>query len=118
MLKSPELKKSLETDEFARFIDLSVIRFSGSERRKLRLSANFYQKASQEERAKVKHENFNVDIEISVSRFYVVRKLIWFSLKYDQFGDYLFPFIPIIAIVFFFFLKGSWQGSFEQLAFK
>lgn len=53
--------------------------------------------------------------EIPVNSSIVFRKWIWFALTRDKFGDYLFPLIPVLFFLGFFFLKHSWQGSFSLI---
>lgn len=60
-------------------------------------------------------EMINIKYDIELSRIYFVRKLISFCLKYDKFGDYLFPLIPVIAVIGCFIFKSEWQGSFSGL---
>lgn len=60
-------------------------------------------------------EMVSIKYDIELSRIYFMRKLISFCLKYDKFGDYLFPLIPVIAVVVCFIFKLEWQGSFAGL---
>jgi hypothetical protein len=110
--KSLRLKKAVEENEdFFRFVQLSIIRFKEWPLTKLRLSFTFTSTGS----GNGEQPNFNVDHDITFSRFFFLRKLVSFCLKGDKFGDYLFPIIPVLGNIAFFIFKSGWQGSLEQL---
>jgi len=114
--KSERLKYAIETnDRFFRYIQLNITRQAGWPLTRLNLSAGFC--ASGRE-GKDDQEQFYVDYEISLSRLFIFRKFILFSIKFDKFGDYLFPLIPVLVNVGFFFFKSEWQGSFQSLVLK
>ena len=52
-----------------------------------------------------------------MGRIYFTKKMIRYCLKYDEFGDFIFPLVPIFAFLLFFFLKSDWQGNFSSLLF-
>lgn len=91
-------------------IHYSLIRNSSSQLRKLRISTRLEVVENEANR-----EVVDTYYDIRLSRIYFMRKLISFCLKYDKFGDYLFPLIPVIAVVFCFIFKSEWQGSFAGL---
>lgn len=111
--KSEELKFVLNSNDQAfRLVQVSSSRLPEWPLHKLRLSFSFSATAPN---SSSHSRSFYVDHDISVSRFLVIRKLILFSVKYDKFGDYLFPLVLVIAVVGFFFFKGQWQGGFASL---
>lgn len=113
---SDRLKHAYEiNDKYLNHVQLSVIRFPDWPLTQLRLSATF--QASGRE-GKNDNAQFGVDHDIKVSRFFVLKKLILFCIKYDKFGDYLFPLIPVLTVLGFFFFKLDWQGSFFSIFIK
>ena len=46
-----------------------------------------------------------------VTPFYPILLFIWFCLRYDKFGDFLFPLIPVLLNLGFFLFNEDWQGS-------
>ena len=113
--KKPELQQMLEADRSVQIYDLKVLQLTPERPRELRLSQNFYRNVSQEERAQGKESRFSVEIEIKVTRLYIIGKMIWFSFRHDKFGDYIFPIIPLAANMMFFVFNDDWQGSFNQI---
>lgn len=55
------------------------------------------------------------ETNISVSLWYLIKRLIVFCLKHDKFGDYLFPFVPVILNLLFLLFKTEWQGSLRNI---
>jgi len=109
--KSPRLKKAVEeNDDFFRFVQLSIFRFPGWPLTKLRLSVTFTSTGN----GNGDSPNFTVDHDIRVSRVFFLQKLISFCFTTDKFGDYLFPLIPVLFNICFFFFKPEWQGSLHQ----
>ncbi|MEP1094036.1 MAG: hypothetical protein ABJG78_02940 [Cyclobacteriaceae bacterium] len=87
--------------------------------RKVTLSLDYSRTLTKEEREDHSTSQSNrISIEKKVSLQLVLRKTIWFCIKYDKFGDYIFPFIPILANTLFFFLSSKWQGGFYELILK
>jgi hypothetical protein len=106
-----QLKSTIkEGSSDARFVQLNVVRQNNS-LVKLKLSA-VYQIIILIGNRQQQH---NIDIDIKVSRLYFLRKVLIFCFKYDKFGDYLFPLIPVITVVGCFIFKSEWQGSFAGL---
>jgi hypothetical protein len=107
-----QLRWSVENDPQFRLVTTTIIRSSNTALRNLKLMLTFY-------RAKKIREddfpNFTVDQEIEVSRRFIFRTILIYCIKYDKFGDYLFPFIPIAINLIFFFTKREWQGSIFSL---
>jgi hypothetical protein len=111
--KSERLKYSIETNDPQLWLtQFSVIRLSAWPLTQLRLSAHL--NASKRE-GENDMPQFNVEHDINVSRFLLFRKLIFFCIKYDKFGDYLFPIIPVFINLLFFLLKSEWQGSVNKI---
>ncbi len=108
---SPELERLLRTDRDARLLQVTTIRFEGRGIRSIRLVANFQSSKA----APNTDNNFYATHDLTVSVSFFLRNFILFCVKYDKFGDYLFPFVPIGVNTIFFFAKGDWQGSFHKL---
>jgi hypothetical protein len=106
--KSERLEDAIKTNKPFHVVSFDATRLPGWPMTRIRLAATF---ASSGRARMNDHTNYFENHDITVSWFYVLRKLIKFSLKEDKFGDYLFPFIPVIINALFFLLKRDWQGS-------
>jgi hypothetical protein len=111
--KAPTLKELLETGN-ARLLGISMTRFDATEFRKIRLDAQFY--INQPIRENNAGNNLSSAIDIKLSRFFFIKKLIIFCVRYDKFGDYLLPIVPLFINLAFFFCRSSWPGSLTALA--
>jgi hypothetical protein len=109
---NPELA-ILESDANTRLIDMKVHRIFQSIR-KLRLSAIFYVTVSHANAGPMDN-NLVANLDIVVTRIFILRKLLLFSLLHDKFGDYLFPLTLVLLNVVFFVLKTDWQGNLFSL---
>jgi hypothetical protein len=109
---STDLQEIKEKNLDPRITTTNIIRHAGNSIRHLKLSVNFHR--SQPKLGSIIYD-FTVDYDIVVSRQYFLKKLIVFSLKYDKFGDYLFPIIPIVINLAIFLSHSEWQGSFRNL---
>lgn len=111
--KSELLRDAIESnDQSFRHIQTNVYRLPGLPLHKLRFSFSF--NAAHRNSGTQGHQ-FSVDLDITVSRLIAFRKLVTFCIKYDKFGDYIFPLIPTAIVIIFFFFKTGWQGSFKSL---
>jgi len=110
----PELQKEIDSG-ISSPVSLKVIRFNPKERRKIKLSQTFYKRLSEEERQQNVHQNFNIEIDLNLSRFFLFRKFFWYCVKHDKFGDYLFPLLLCIANLSFFVFSTQWQGGFNHI---
>lgn len=113
--KSPRLKRAIEDQGELKPVQLRFVRFSEWPLTKLRLAASFQSRTDQ---SLNETPSFSIDHDIHVPRIYQWYRLIMFSVKYDKFGDYLFPLIPVLINFYFFTVKTEWQGSFYHLFLK
>lgn len=114
LAKWPDLAWLKENDKDLRLQETHVMRFEEKSLTKLTLSLTFY-KTLKLDSETYANSNVTTRIEIKVPRLFIVRTLVLFCVKYDKFGDYLFPLIPGIVNLVFFFSKPEWQGSFRSL---
>ena len=111
--KSERLRDAYEAgDKFLTLSSFDVVRLSNWPLTRLRLIVNFNASGR---KGKEDQAQFSEYHDILLSRFYVIRKLISFSIKEDKFGDYLFPLVAVLLNVGFFLLKKEWQGSVYQI---
>lgn len=109
---SARLRNAIEiNDPYFRLNQWSITRAS-SGLRDLKLTGYFQGSGRQDANDQ---QQFSVDYQITVSKTYVFAKLVKFCVKYDKFGDYLFPLVPVVSVFLFFLLKSDWQGSFYSL---
>jgi len=59
--------------------------------------------------------NPNFEIDIKVSWKFRLKKFLIFCFRKDKFGDYLFPFVPVILNLLFLLFKTEWQGSLRNI---
>lgn len=104
-----ELRRALENHEPGHLIEMQVVRPAGRSIRNPRLSALYYLPG--EDGGK----NVTANHDIKVSWWFVIGKLLIFSLRYDKFGDYIFPILLVVLNACFFLLLGDWQGSIRSL---
>lgn len=78
---------------------------------KLRLTAKLHSSIP----ISIEGNTFTTDIDISIPWRFYIRKLFWYSVRHDKFGDYLFPMIPVFINFLMFFLKSDWQGGFKSI---
>lgn len=111
--KSEDLKNAIESnDQFFRLNQINVDRLPNWPLHRLRLVFAFH---ASHRASSTQSNQFSVEYDITVSRLLAVRKLVVFSVKYDKFGDYLFPLVPVVLAVYFFIFKHDWQGSMASL---
>lgn len=92
-------------------IDTFVTRFPHNPMTKLRLIARF----STSDSLPNGSNSFDSVCDFETSKLYIFKKMVRFCVKYDKFGDYLFPLLPVLVNVCFFVFASEWQGSIWSL---
>ena len=110
---SQELSDRYKSNLRDGLISMSVAREKVSNRRKLQFKST-YQRFESEARNKF-GTNYVVTINQSVSRFYLWRKFFWYCLKYDKFGDHIFPLFLVAINILLVLFNLDWQGNIYQL---
>jgi hypothetical protein len=108
--KSSELKWASENDPNFRVISTFFTRQTSS-LLKLTIKVRFYISF----RARNRSPELEVSHDITVPRYFLWFKVAGYCLTRDKFGDYIFPFLPILLNLLFFLFRPSWQGSASSL---
>ncbi len=103
----------IEQGEYSSLLTMNAHRLGNRDLLHLRLVATFY--ITKEIEGMRPGNNLSAQCDIVVARTTFIRRLLIFCLKYDKFGDYLFPIIPIGINFMFFVTKSTWQGSLQSL---
>lgn len=113
MQRSEPLTRAINSRDSSLYItSFHVVQLENWPMTKYRLSITFQ---SSREPGSNDMSTHSVEHEIHVSRFFLCRKVLVFSTKYDSFGDYLFPLVPALVNLFLFLVKATWQGSIQNL---
>lgn len=107
---SKELKTIIENKRGYGLNHLAITRFDAATYRKLNLSFSLYTIEVDNTKS-----SFEVVHKITVSSLLFSKILIIFCVKYDKFGDYLFPLVLVVLNIIFFIFRPEWQGSFYSL---
>lgn len=110
--ENPKLKEILDADPEARVASQDIRRFKANAYTNLTLAMSFQSSFGNENNRLLTHL---FSYQIRASRIFLIRTLIRYCVKYDTFGDYVFPIIPVVLNLYFIFAKGEWQGSFWNL---
>lgn len=103
---------AIKSDNNAKLNRVYAKRFGGNSIREVRIVATFVVT-----KPPPMHPGNMVEIfhDIEVSRIALGLTLVKFCVRYDKFGDYLFPIVLVLANVLFFLFKSSWQGSLKNV---
>lgn len=115
LAKNSRLKQALNTTDVTRLIATRIHRFPGNHLTQLRIIVAFQ---TDQVFGDNQSNNINEHHDFEVSKLFLTKKLVIFCLKYDKFGDYVFPLIPIFINTGFFLLKTEWQGGLYSLWLK
>lgn len=113
MLKNDKVLKDYQKPG-ASHIKTFVTRFAHDPLKKLRVVSTF----STTDAVTNSPKNIDLIHDFETTTFYIFKKLIRFCIKYDKFGDYLFPIIPVLVNLSFFVFASEWQGSIKSLWFS
>lgn len=110
--ENPAFKEAYENDKNYELISLTIRSPSPRDMRNLSFHIAFSKSARE---TKTDITQSGAAIKLKVSRLFVWWVGLRYSIKYDKFGDYVFPLIPVVVNVTYFFSAKEWQGSFFQL---
>lgn len=113
LTKDKVLKQNYQKPE-TNHLKTYIIRFAHNPLRKLRVVATF----STTDSLTNNFKNFDLVHDFETTRFYILKKMVRFCIKYDKFGDYLFPLVPVLLNLGFFVFAKDWQGSIRSLWFS